>query len=212
MKNILSRSPAQTRYLDLLVKPKPAIVIAAGAAGTGKTLLSTAVGIHKLRQGEVERLVITRPMVSADEDIGYLPGSLDQKFMPWVRPIHDVLKKHYSPQEIEKLMKSQTIELSPISFMRGRSFENCFIICDEVQNCTARQVLMLLTRIGLNSKMVITGDPSQHDRNITEVNGLTDLLKRIVVKNTSDDIEVVELWEDSIQRHPVVKDIIALYQ
>ncbi len=175
-------------------------------------MLSTVVGIQKLRQGEVERLIITRPMVSADEDIGYLPGSLDQKFMPWVRPIHDVLAKYYSPHEIERLFKSQTIELSPISFMRGRSFDNCFIICDEVQNCTARQVLMLLTRIGLNSKMVITGDPSQHDRDIAEVNGLTDLLQRIVVRNTSEDIEVVELWEDSIQRHPVIKDIIAMYR
>jgi phosphate starvation-inducible PhoH-like protein len=198
--------------MDLLMKPKPAIVIASGAAGTGKTMLSTVVGIQKLRQGEVERLIITRPMVSADEDIGYLPGSLDQKFMPWVRPIHDVLAKYYSPHEIERLFKSQTIELSPISFMRGRSFDNCFIICDEVQNCTARQVLMLLTRIGLNSKMVITGDPSQHDRDIAEVNGLTDLLQRIVVRNTSEDIEVVELWEDSIQRHPVIKDIIAMYR
>lgn len=214
MKNIIAKTPAQSRFIDLLVRPKPAFVIATGTAGTGKTLLSTSVGVHKLRNGEVERLIITRPMVLADEDIGFLPGAMDEKFMPWVRPVYDALRKCYSVAEIDRLVRSQTIELSPISFMRGRSFENCFIICDEAQNCTSRQIVLLLTRIGVGSKMVITGDPSQHDRPSTSTDydcGLSDLIHRVHTKSTSHEFGVVELGEADVQRHPVVKDVVAMY-
>lgn len=126
------RSLNQQRYIELLRQETPYVVIAAGAAGSGKTMLAAQVGVEKLRTGLVERIVITRPAVSVDESHGYLPGTLEQKCAPWVRPVFDILQKYYSMVEIERMIKERVIEISPLSFMRGRSFENAWIICEEL--------------------------------------------------------------------------------
>ena len=205
------RTIHQGKYYDLLRTMSPPIVIASGSAGTGKTAMATAVGIEKLYKKEDDKMVITRPAVSAFEDLGFLPGSLNKKFEPWVRPIFDVMQSYYTQRDIEKLISDRVLELSPLAYMRGRTFDKSFILCDECQNCTPDQLLMLLTRIGEGSKMVLTGDITQHDLP-DNINGLSDLLDRIEHNIIDDDIATIELGDDSIQRHPVIRKVISLYR
>lgn len=211
MKKILPRNPTQQRYLDLLMKPKPYILVASGSAGSGKTMLATHTGVEKLREGIVDKLVITRPAVSVDESHGFLPGTLEEKMGPWVRPIYDVLQLHYPKSKIDKLIKEDVIEISPLAYMRGRTFERSWIICDEAQNTTVNQLLMVLTRIGNDSKLVITGDPNQHDRGF-EVNGLNDFVQRMEYFNPQPDIEHVSFNEEDVERHPVIPLILKMYK
>jgi phosphate starvation-inducible protein PhoH and related proteins len=211
MKSILPRNLAQQKYIELLNRPKPYIVVASGPAGSGKTILATHSGVEKLREGVIDKLVITRPAVSVDESHGFLPGSLEEKMGPWVRPVFDVLQLHYPRAKIDKLIKDDIIEISPLAYMRGRTFEKSWIICDEAQNTTVNQLLMVLTRIGNDSKLIITGDPNQHDRGF-DVNGLNDFIQRMTFFNPQPDIEHVSFSEQDVERHPVIPVILKMYK
>ncbi len=210
---IVPKTPSQIKYVDALKKEKPYVVVAAGVAGTGKTLLSTHIGVQKLVSGHVNKLVITRPTVGVGGDnIGYLPGGLKEKLEPYMLPIYDALQYYYPKTKIEKMIKEDIIEIAPINFMRGRTFKNAWIICDEAQNLTKSHVLMLITRLGSNSKLVITGDPSQHDRVGQGENGLSDLLQRLSYSREENNfVEVIRFGIDDVERHPAIPFFLELY-
>jgi phosphate starvation-inducible protein PhoH and related proteins len=211
--NIKPRNPNQEHYVRLLESKQPSVVLGVGASGSGKTMLAVGCGVKKLKEGVVHKLVLTRPAVSVEEQHGFLPGTLEEKMEPWLRPVFDVFHKYMSAKQVEEMIRKQIIEICPLAYMRGRTFEDAWIIADEMQNATPNQMIMLLTRIGRNSKMVITGDPFQHDRGY-ESNGLTDLLQRIVESESesSSDIQVVEFNEKDIERHPVIRQVLNLYK
>lgn len=211
-KHINPRNEKQARYVELMTRERPYIVVASGHAGTGKSILAASVGIDKLKTGMVDKIIITRPAVCVDdEQHGFLPGTLDEKMEPWIRPITDVIEKRCSKDEMQRMFRSKAIEIVPLAYMRGRTFENSWIICDEAQNCTPAQLLMLLTRLGENSKVVITGDPFQHDRG-AHTNGLTDLMLRVESTNvTGDIIDHVYFDESDVVRHPAIKFILSMY-
>jgi phosphate starvation-inducible PhoH-like protein len=211
LKNILPKNINQQRYVSMLHRTNPYIVVATGPAGCGKTLLATHIGVQKLQDGMVDRIVITRPAVSVDESHGFLPGTLEEKMGPWIRPVYDVLQRHYPKSKIDRLIKDNVIEISPLAYMRGRTFEKSWIICDEAQNTTINQMLMVLTRIGSDSKMVITGDPNQHDRGY-ETNGLNDLIQRMAYNERKPGIEHVMFDETDVERHPVIPVILEMYK
>jgi len=202
-----ARNLAQRRYMDLLTSHVP-IVIGSGPAGTGKTLLACNIGSKTLQRGGVSKLVLTRPAVSVDEQHGFLPGNLDQKMSPWTRPMFDALARHFRPKEIKMMMEEGKIEVCPLAYMRGRTFDDAWIIGDEMQNSTPSQMKMLLTRIGFNSKLVIAGDVQQHDRGF-EHNGLSDLISKL---NDSENIQHIQFTEADIERHEVIKEVLRMYQ
>lgn len=192
--------------------PRPYIVVATGPAGCGKTLLAASVGCEKLMRGEVERLVITRPAVGANEDHGFLPGKLDEKMMPWMRPVLDALSRSFTEAHIKNLRATGRLELAPLQFMRGRTFDNAYILCDEAQNCTPNQLLMVMTRIGSNSKMVVTGDPDQYDRT-GDINALSDFVHRYHHRPIdSSFVELVEFNASDVRRHPVIPSLLHMYR
>ena len=200
----------QKVYFDKLNKPTP-VVIATGCSGTGKTTIATYVGIQKLMDGEIEKLIITRPTVSVGpDDLGFLPGNLNMKLEPWMRPVYDALNKSLPTSKIEKMMKDKVIELAPLGFLRGCTFSDSWVICDEAQNMTRSQMLMMVTRIGKNSKLVITGDPKQYDRGYDD-NGLSDILYRLQGCVNTDFVDVVEFDENDVERHPAIPYFLHLY-
>jgi phosphate starvation-inducible PhoH-like protein len=206
---ITPRNFHQDDLLGYLQDEISSIVFAVGPAGTGKTLLSTLVGIQALKSGAIDRFVITRPAVSVDEQHGFLPGTLQEKMAPWTRPIFDVFEKYFSPEHIEYMLRDGKLEIAPLAYMRGRNFENCYIIADEMQNATPEQMKMLLTRISTGSKLVVTGDLAQHDRGFEE-NGLRDFLNRFGNHQTQS-IRIVQFDHQDIERHPVVEEVLGLY-
>lgn len=206
---LVPRNLAQERYLKVLDNDDMHIVFAMGPAGTGKTMLATQYAIKALQEGLIDKIIITRPAVSVDEDHGFLPGTLIEKMAPWVIPIMDVFKEHYSPQQIEAMLIDEQIEIAPLAFMRGRTLKNAIVLFDEAQNATPNQMKMMLTRIGENSKIVVTGDISQHDRGY-EQNGLKDVVTRIRDRRP-DMISIVEFGSMDIERHPVVEVVLDLY-
>lgn len=215
---IKPRNAKQKEYIRMLEEPNPAIVIATGAAGTGKTMIACTVAIKKLLENDIRKLVLTRPMVNVDDDvgIGFLPGSLEEKCQPWLSPLTDVFYNYITPQKFQSLLSKQVIEICPLEIMRGRSFEDTIVIVDEAQNCSTTQMLMLLTRIGRGSKIIITGDPMQHDR-IKKENGLKDFLNRIAKSRDTNPelvtgIGSVHFTDDCIERHPIIKNILKLYE
>ena len=162
---LLPKTLNQETYINLLTDTNKLIIFATGPAGTGKTMLAVMAAIQALQRGECKRIVITRPAVGVDdEEHGFLPGDLNAKMAPWTRPIMDVFAEYYRQSEIAKMLDEQTIEISPLAFMRGRTFKNSWIIADEMQNATPSQMKMLLTRIGEGSKIIVTGDTQQADR------------------------------------------------
>ena len=185
------------------------IVVATGPAGTGKTLFATEYGVKNFLTGTYEKLIFTRPSVSVDEDLGYLPGTLEEKMAPWVRPIYDILYNFISPKEVTYLMEEKIIEISPLGYMRGRTFKNCWIVADEMQNSSVSQMKMLLTRLGENSRLVISGDLEQYDR-ANELNGLEDFLQKFRGKRSSS-ITSFEFQRSDIQREDVVKEVLDIY-
>jgi phosphate starvation-inducible PhoH-like protein len=156
----------------------------------------------------VDKIIVTRPAVSADEDLGFLPGTLEEKMAPWTRPIFDVFREYFYAGEIEGMIKEGVIEISPLAYMRGRTFKNAYIIADEMQNATPNQMKMLLTRIGSESKMVVTGDLAQADR--IKDNGLIDFVTQIQRKDTKH-IDVCNFKQGDIERHEVVKEVLEIY-
>jgi phosphate starvation-inducible protein PhoH len=202
------RTLTQRAYTLCLDNPRVPIVIGTGPAGTGKTLFACHIGAQKLREGEVKRIVMTRPAVSVDEQHGFLPGTLENKMDPWVRPMVDIMSNYYSQKKIDEMLYERVIEICPLAYMRGRTFDHAWILADEMQNSTPNQMRMVLTRIGQGSKMVVTGDIEQHDRGF-EQNGLWDLVSRINPDN--DLINVVQFGQGDIQRNKVIKEILKLY-
>ena len=206
--NILPRNKNQETYVLALLDEQKDIVFGIGPAGTGKTLLAVQTAVKKFKQGEVDKIIVTRPAVSVDEDLGALPGTLEEKMAPWTRPIFDVLREYFTSYEIEGMIKEGIVEIAPLSYMRGRTFKYSYIIADEMQNATPNQMKMLLTRLGEGSQMAVTGDLGQADR--MNDNGLLDFLKQFKGKN-STKISVVHFEKNDVERHPAVKEILEVY-
>jgi phosphate starvation-inducible protein PhoH and related proteins len=207
---LIPRSRNQERLVMALLAAEQHIVVTAGPAGTGKTYLAMLAAVRAFRAGEVDRIVLTRPAVGVeDEKHGFLPGDLNQKMDPWVRPLTDILREYYRPQDIADMMSEQKIEIAPLAFMRGRTFKSAYIIADEMQNATPSQCKMLMTRIGENSKIVITGDVEQADRNRGN-NGLLDLCSRLQEGGVKG-IAVCHLDNQDIQRHRIIDSVLRLY-
>jgi phosphate starvation-inducible PhoH-like protein len=203
------KTDRQEDFVNLLKDKNKKIILVCGPAGTGKTLFSTQYGIKNFLLGTYEKLVFTRPSVAVDENIGALPGSLIEKMAPWIRPIYDVVNQFISQKEIEYLLEENRIEIAPLGFMRGRTFKNTWIVADEMQNCTIEQMKMLMTRLGENSRLIITGDLEQSDLH-RRMNGLDDFLIRFKGKR-SDSISSFEFETTDIQREEVIKEILDIY-
>ena len=202
------RNTNQELYVRKLQDDAKSIILAIGPAGTGKTMLAVQNGIRLFQEGKVDKIIVTRPAVSVDEDLGFLPGTLNEKMAPWTRPIFDVLGEYYQQKDIAKMLEDGTIEISPLAYMRGRTFKNAYIIADEMQNATQNQMKMLLTRLGENSKMVVTGDLNQADR--LKDNGLIDFIGKVEGRKLSH-IDVVRFDSCDIERHNAVKEVLDLY-
>jgi phosphate starvation-inducible PhoH-like protein len=200
---------SQENYLLKLNDPQKMIVFATGPAGTGKTMLAVQWAIDQLKYGDATKIIVTRPAVSVDEEHGFLPGDLNEKMAPWTRPIFDVIAENYNAKEIEHMVAEGIIETSPLAYMRGRTFKNAVVIADEMQNTTPSQMKMLLTRLGLGSKMVVTGDLQQADR--PSNNGLLEFLK--LYNNFEDHryVDICHFTVDDVERHEAVKEILAIY-
>ena len=203
------KTKSQEIYASSLRSKSKKIIIATGPAGTGKTMFATEYGVRNFLLGKCDKLIFTRPSVSVDEDLGYLPGTLEEKMAPWVRPIYDILDQFIHPKEVSELIEEKIIEIAPLGYMRGRTFKNCWIVADEMQNSTISQMKMLLTRLGENSRLVITGDLEQRD-NIKEQNGLEDFLEKFRGKRSSS-ISSFEFEKQDIQREEVVKEVLDIY-
>jgi phosphate starvation-inducible PhoH-like protein len=211
----LPKTYNQQNYLNVLNDERKHIVIVYGPAGTGKTMFACLKAIDLLKKQEINKIIITRPVVTVEEDIGYLPGNIVKKMDPWTKPVFDLFLEKYTKSELDNFIYSNIIEICPLAFMRGRTFKNAFIIADEMQNSTPIQMKMLTTRIGCNTRMVITGDIKQSDFS-KDKNGLVDIINRIKLhqrNNISDTdlIEFVELEKEDIERSEVVKKIIEIY-
>ena len=203
------KSINQEKLILNLLDSTQNIVVATGPAGTGKTYLAMLAAIKAFRLGHCERIILTRPAVGVDDEKhGFLPGDLNSKMEPWTRPLFDVLREYYSAKEVTMMLENQTIEISPLAFMRGRTFKDAWIIADEMQNATPSQMKMLMTRIGENSKIVITGDVEQTDRTVHN-NGLIDLCKRLETKR--EGLAVCYMTNKDIQRHPIIDTVLELY-
>ena len=207
--NIQARNANQKLYLSKLYEEATSIVLAIGPAGTGKTMLAVQFGIKLFQEGKVDRIVVTRPAVSVDEDLGFLPGDLNEKMAPWTRPIFDVLGEYYQKKEIANMLEEGVIEISPLAYMRGRTFKNAYIVADEMQNATVNQMKMLLTRLGEGSKMVVTGDLAQADR--LSDNGLIDFCNLLEQKEYLEHIDIIRFDNKDIERHNAVKEVLAVY-
>jgi phosphate starvation-inducible PhoH-like protein len=203
------RNASQYKYIQELNNPHNKIIISTGPAGTGKTLFATEYGLKYFFTGKIEKLIFTRPAVCADEDLGYLPGTLEEKLAPYIRPIYDILYRFLTPNEVSQLLEDKHIEIAPLAYMRGRTFKNTWIIADEMQNATPSQMKMLLTRLGENSHMVITGDLDQHDR-MGEINGLQDFLDKFKGCRSSS-ISSIEFDQQDIEREEVIKEVLNIY-
>jgi phosphate starvation-inducible PhoH-like protein len=204
------RNTSQYKLLSSLKQKDYKIVIASGPAGTGKTLFGVEQGIRNYILGNYEKIIFTRPTVTVDEDLGYLPGTLEEKLNPYIRPIFDILYNFISPKEVENMITDKIIEISPLGFLRGRTFKNCWIVADEMQNSTISQMKMLLTRLGENSRLVITGDLEQNDRH-GELNGLEDFLNKMKGRR-SDSISSIEFDRTQVEREEVVKEVLEIYE
>ena len=207
---IVPRSRNQERLVLALQSVDQHIVVTAGPAGTGKTYLAMLAAVKAFRAGEVDRIVLTRPAVGVDDEKhGFLPGDLNQKMDPWIRPLTDILREYYRQPDIQAMIEEQKIEIAPLAFMRGRTFKNAYIVADEMQNATPAQCKMLMTRIGENSKIVITGDVEQADRTRAN-NGLADLSRRLKEGGVKG-IAVCDLDNRDIQRHKIIDSVLNLY-
>ena len=207
--SISARNANQKLYLTKLYEETTSIVLAIGPAGTGKTMLAVQYGVKLFQEGKVDRIVVTRPAVSVDEDLGFLPGDLNEKMAPWTRPIFDVLGEYYQTKEIAQMLEDGIIEISPLAYMRGRTFKNAYIVADEMQNATINQMKMLLTRLGEGSKMVVTGDLAQADR--LSDNGLIDFCNLLEQREYLEHIDIIRFDAQDIERHNAVKEVLAVY-
>ena len=220
----------QEQYVKYLNDCKTKVLFAVGPAGTGKTMFACNTAIRELKSGSINKIVLTRPVVPVEEDIGFLPGNINKKMDPWTRPIFDIFLEFFSQKDIDLMVCNNIIEISPLAYMRGRTFKKSFIIADEMQNSSPNQMLMLTTRIGEGSKMVITGDLNQSDKG--QNSGLSDFIKRYKLyekvfkekqnsqelyvgkyneSNFKSAIKIVELNNTDIERSPIVANILEIY-
>jgi phosphate starvation-inducible PhoH-like protein len=204
---IVARSSGQRKYVEAIEKHD--VVFGIGPAGTGKTYLAVAMAVAALKKDQVSRIVLTRPAVEAGEALGFLPGELEQKIAPYLRPLYDALRDMLEPEEIEKALARQTIEVAPLAYMRGRTLNHAFVILDEAQNTTTEQMFMLLTRMGPHSKCVITGDVTQIDLPTNKRSGVVEALQAL---NRVPGIAIVHFNERDVVRHELVRAIITAYQ
>ena len=204
---VVAETKGQKKYYKAVCNND--IVFAIGPAGTGKTYQAVACAVSALKNNEVEKIVITRPVVEAGERLGFLPGDLKDKVDPYLVPIYDSLHKMIEPQKLKEYLNKNIIEIAPLAYMRGRTLHNAFIILDEAQNSTKMQMKMFLTRLGVTSKAIITGDLTQTDLGLNETSGLTDAAN---ILNKVKGISFVALDESDIVRHKLVKDIIKAYK
>ena len=206
-KIITPRSEAQSLYLKLMKEND--LVFSLGPAGTGKTYLAVAYAAYLYSRGEIEKIILSRPAVEAGENLGYLPGDLKEKVDPYLRPLYDALYDMFPKEKVLKLIENESIEIAPIAFMRGRTLSNSFVILDEAQNTKTLQMKMFLTRMGQNSRMVVTGDLSQIDLPNNEPSGLKDV---IALLDGIEGISMISFSDIDIVRHPVVTRIVNAYE
>lgn len=208
---LIPKSLNQESYIISLLDPSVDISISYGPAGSGKSYLAMLAAIKAFKDGQCERIVLTRPAVGVDDEKhGFLPGTLEEKMSPWVKPLFDILRDYYPLPEITKMMANETIELCPLTFMRGRTFRDCWVVADEMQGTSSNQMKMLLTRIGENSKLVITGDLEQTDRKFQTSNGLKDLIDK-VERFPNSRITLTEFGQSDVQRHHLINHILNMY-
>ena len=206
-RRIVPRSPQQAHYIEALRTRD--LVFGLGPAGTGKTYLAVAVAAWMLNEGKVDRLVLSRPAVEAGERLGFLPGDMREKVDPYLRPLYDALHDMFSADQIARKLESGVIEVAPLAFMRGRTLRDAFIIVDEAQNCTPMQMKMLLTRLGENSRMAVTGDPTQIDLPPGQASGLINALD---ILWGIEGISMVRFTDTDVMRHPLVGRIVRAYE
>ncbi|MSU59060.1 MAG: PhoH family protein [Pedosphaera sp.] len=204
---VTAKTVGQKKYVDAIRNHD--ITFGIGPAGTGKTYLAVAMALATLREGKVSRIILTRPAVEAGEALGFLPGDLYEKIMPYLRPLHDALQDMMPPEEIQKNTERNTIEIAPLAYMRGRTLNNAFIILDEAQNSTTEQMLMFLTRLGHGSKAVITGDETQIDLPPHKKSGLLEAHRAL---ENVEGIAMIEFGKRDVVRHPLVQRIVAAYE
>jgi len=203
-KNIKPCSDNQRRLIEAIEQRN--LVVALGPAGTGKTYLAIAKAVEALDAGKVSRIILSRPAVEAGESIGFLPGEMEDKLAPYLRPLYDALSDRLSMKRVRCLMAEGAIEIAPVGFMRGRTLNNAFVVIDEAQNCTYMQLKMLLTRLGWNSTMVVTGDPNQSDL-LPGISGLGPVAEKL---EAVGNIAVVRLQDRDIVRHPLVAEMLGV--
>ena len=197
----LPKTAGQCKYMIALNSGKP-IIIGTGPAGSGKTMLACHTAAEHIRKHPRGKVVLTRPIVAADEDMGYLPGDMNQKMEPWTRPMYDIFEHYFTHNQMDRC-----ISIEPLGYMRGRTFNNTLIIADEMQNSTPNQMKMLLTRVGEGTKLIVTGDLEQSD--LGSENGLEDLIYRMQCRDL-EYITHVEMEDEDIVRHPAVKEVLSI--
>jgi phosphate starvation-inducible PhoH-like protein len=197
-------SPAQQQLMDAV--DTNSVVLALGPAGTGKTYLAIAKAVEALEAGKVQRIVLSRPAVEAGESLGFLPGDMQEKLAPYLRPLYDALTERLGTKRLKAMLADGIIEIAPVAYMRGRTLSECFVVIDEAQNCTYTQIKMLLTRLGWRSSMVLTGDPDQTDL-LPGISGLADIAAKL---DPLPDVPVVRLAEGDIVRHPLVASMLTV--
>ena len=205
--SIVPRNLSQRHFLDLILKED--LVFGIGPAGTGKTFLAMIVALNSLLKGEVQRIVLARPAVEAGEALGFLPGDLEEKLLPYLRPLYDAMDEVLGPIEARKLIESGVVEIAPLAYMRGRTLSKCFALLDEAQNTTRSQMMMFLTRLGEGSKMVVTGDVTQIDLPPRQESGLVEARK---VLSKVEGVHFHEFDHGDVVRHPLVSKIISAYE
>jgi phosphate starvation-inducible PhoH-like protein len=205
------RNLNQETYIERLLNPQGTITFGVGPAGTGKTMLAVLAAIKYLKQGTIDKIIVTRPAVGVDDEKhGFLPGDLNAKMEPWTKPIFDVFEEYYSIKDIQGMIQDNVIEISPLAFMRGRTFKRAYIIADEMQNATPNQMKMLLTRIGDESRMAVTGDIAQTDKRDRD-NGLLDFEILFNRFENSKFVDFVKFNHADIERHPAVSEVLGIY-
>ena len=204
VRKIKPQNANQTLLLEALAKNN--LVVATGPAGTGKTYLAISAAVEALEEGKVDRIILSRPAVEAGETLGFLPGDLQEKMAPFLRPLYDALNDRLGGKRLKQYMAEGSIEIAPIAYMRGRTLNNAYVVIDEAQNCTYNQIKMLLTRLGWHSTMVLTGDPDQSDL-LEGVSGFADIARRL---DGVSGIAVVRLTDKDIVRHPLVASMLSV--
>lgn len=204
IRRVKPQSPNQCLLIEAIATNT--LTLAVGPAGTGKTYLAVTAAVEALEAGDVNRILLSRPAIEAGENLGYLPGTMEEKLQPYLRPLYDALGDRLGGKRLKALLADGSIEIAPIAYMRGRTLNNSFIVIDEAQNCTYGQIKMLLTRLGWHSTMVITGDPDQSDL-LTGMSGLADIADRL---QPLPGVAVVRLGKGDVVRHPLVGEMLAV--